>query len=294
MSEARRTVLPSFAKINLTLEVLNKRPDGFHNIRTIFHTISLADRITIDYEPSNAIELSIEDAAKIPDNLILRAARAVLEAAGIGGRFHFRLEKNIPMGAGLGGGSGNAAVALMAVARLTRTRVDERRIAEGLGSDVPFFLEGGCAYGEGRGTELVALPDAASRPLLVVTPGIHVSTPEAYRKLGRTTEYRAGVDHSAQVKNAIGTGAEWTSGVNDFEPPVFGVHPELASIKRRLEELGATKALMSGSGSSVLGVFGTEDAREYAASMINAACHKVEIVGREFYRQVLQINTAWE
>lgn len=294
MSGARRIVLPSFAKINLTLEVLNKRPDGFHNIRTIFHTISLADRITIDYEPSNAIELSIEDSANIPDNLILRAARAALEAAGAGGRFHFRLEKNIPMGAGLGGGSGNAAVALMAVASLVCAQVDQRRIAASLGSDVPFFLEGGCAFGEGRGTELLPLPDAASRPLLLVTPGIHVSTPEAYANLRRTAEYRAAADHSARMRNEVGTGAEWTSGVNDFEAPVFAVHPALAAIKEQLEQHGAIKALMSGSGSSVFGVFDTYSAREHAASVISANSHKVEIVGREKYRQLLQIQGAWK
>ncbi len=157
----KRIKLRSLAKINLDLRVLHKSPDGFHELRTVFQTISLADTIEIEYEPARRTELSIDGNVDIPDNLILRAAQAVLDAMRVHARVRFRLTKRIPMGGGLGGGSSNAAAVLLALPVLARCKVSVEEIAAELGSDVPFFLTGGTAVGVGRGTELYSLPDIA-------------------------------------------------------------------------------------------------------------------------------------
>ena len=139
--------LRSLAKINLDLRILNKRADGFHELRTVFQTISLADTIEIEYEKARRTELTIEGSVDIPDNLILRAAQTYLDAAKLHARVHFRLTKKIPMGGGLGGGSSDAAAVLLALPVLAGKRVDTEQIAATLGSDVPFFLHGGTLLG---------------------------------------------------------------------------------------------------------------------------------------------------
>src|ERR1700733_5299011 len=139
----RSLKLRSLAKINLDLRILHKRSDGFHELRTVFQTISLADTIEIEYAQSRRTDLTIEGSVDIPDNLILRAARAYLDAARLQARIHFRLTKRIPMGGGLGGGSSNAAAVLLALPALAGKPIDVEKIAAGLGSDVPFFLYGG-------------------------------------------------------------------------------------------------------------------------------------------------------
>src|SRR5437763_9101355 len=140
----RKAALRSLAKINLNLRVLHKRADGFHELRTVFQTISLADRLDIEYEPALRSEILLDDPLAIPDNLVARAA----EGLKIRGRIRIRLRKHIPMGAGLGGGSSNAAAILLALPVLSGNWVGfekQRELAAELGSDVPFFLEGGGA-----------------------------------------------------------------------------------------------------------------------------------------------------
>src|SRR5579864_7807607 len=180
----RRARLLAFAKINLDLRVLYRRPDNFHELRTIFQTISLADRIEIAFTPSRRTAITVTGKVEIPDNLVARAARLCLDATCATGEVHFALEKRVPMGAGLGGGSSNAAAVLLALPAIAGRALEMSvliRLAEELGSDVPFFLLGGTAVGLGRGTELYPLPDHPSLPALLITPGIHVPTPQAYR-----------------------------------------------------------------------------------------------------------------
>ena len=177
--------LRSLAKINLDLRILNKRSDGFHELRTVFQTISLSDTIEIEYEKARRTELTIEGSIDIPDNLILRAAQTYLDAAKLHARVHFRLTKKIPMGGGLGGGSSDAAAVLLALPVLAGKRVDTEQIAATLGSDVPFFLHGGTMLGLSRGEELYPLSDLAEEPILLVSSGLHVATGPAYAALGR-------------------------------------------------------------------------------------------------------------
>src|SRR5271166_4727703 len=177
----------ALAKINLDLRVLNKRPDGFHELRSVFQTISLADTIDVEYEPGRT-SIDLKSNLNIPDNLIVKAADAVLEATRATGRLRFRLKKRIPLGGGLGGGSSNAAAILLALPVLLKKPLGMEKLMElaaSLGSDVPFFLLGGTAVGLGRGTEVYPLPDLASLPGLMITPGIHVSTADAYLALNR-------------------------------------------------------------------------------------------------------------
>src|SRR5580704_7014671 len=178
--------VPAYAKLNLGLRVLYRRSDGYHEIRTVFQTISLADRLDISYTPARTLRIEVKGTPEIPDNLVERAARLIMEAFSIQGHVLFNLKKNIPAGAGLGGGSSDAAAVLLALPALAKKTIPADRLqmlAMQLGSDVPFFLYGGTALGLGRGEELYPLPDLPAARGLLVVPPIHSSTAEAYRDL---------------------------------------------------------------------------------------------------------------
>ena len=283
----------SLAKINLDLRVLNKRPDGYHDLRTIFQTVSLADTIDIEYSPGRT-QINLNSNLNIPGNLIVKSADSILATTHKTGRIGFVLRKRIPLGAGLGGGSSNAAAVLMALPRLLGKPLPIEKLMElaaALGSDVPFFLLGGTAVGLGRGTELYPLPDHPSLPALLITPGIHVSTPEAYRALqrGSTTDVIPHIQEfqSLAWRLTSAPSSDWDC-VNDFETVVFHQHPQLKSIKGKLQKLGARPALMSGSGSTVFGIFPNRDLRDRATGMFRREfagdqVHSVQLVSRSRY-----------
>ena len=295
-----RLKVRSLAKINLDLRVLNKRPDGYHELRTIFQTVSLADTIEIEYQPGRT-RIDINQNLNIPDNLVVRAAHSVLEAAGATGRIGFVLTKRIPMGGGLGGGSSNAATVLLALPSLLRKQVPFDKLMElaaELGSDVPFFLTGGTAVGLGRGTELYPLPDIRNLPALLITPGVHVSTPDAYRKLRRrlTGGTPSPIINDFQgVAQRIAGGwpaSEWNP-VNDFESVVFRQHPQLESIKGTLLGWGARPALMSGSGSTLFGIFPSREIRDRAVRLFREDFAKdqvfpITMISRSRYQKLWQ------
>jgi 4-diphosphocytidyl-2-C-methyl-D-erythritol kinase len=259
--------LRSLAKINLDLRVLHRRPDGFHELRTIFQTISLADSIEVEYQPGRT-KIELKSNLNISDNLILRAADAVMKAARATGFLRFNLIKRIPLGGGLGGGSSNAACVLLALPRLLKKRIRLAKLMElaaELGSDVPFFLMGGTAVGLGRGTELYPLPDAPPSPGLLITPGIHSSTAAAYAALERKGLPEVSTDMINKFQSvAWGASQEWT---NDFEMVVFNQHPQLKSMKEKLLKSGARRAMMTGSGSALFGLFATRERRDRAAEV---------------------------
>jgi 4-diphosphocytidyl-2-C-methyl-D-erythritol kinase len=285
----RRATLRTPAKINLDLRVLGKRPDGYHELRTVFHTISLADRIEIAFTRARRTEIEIASTVTIDGpNLVEKAARLVLDHLKIHGRVEFRLKKKIPMGAGLGGGSTNAAAVLLALPALAGgKRIGIEALAEmgtSLGSDIPFFLYGGAAMGAGRGEELYPLPDIKLGPMLLVCPEVHSSTPEAYRALARpaltsilssrdTNNFRSSV---WDLAGGLSSGQSALC-VNDFESVVFSRYPQLAKIKGQLLKLGGMPALMSGSGSSLFGVFRTSETRERA----RVAIEKSRVTSKE-------------
>jgi 4-diphosphocytidyl-2-C-methyl-D-erythritol kinase len=267
--------LRSLAKINLDLRVLHKRPDGFHELRSIFQTISLADTIEVEYRRGRT-KIELKSNVNISGNLILHAADAVMKAARATGGLRFNLTKRIPLGGGLGGGSTNAATVLLALPALLGKTIPLEKLMElaaELGSDVPFFLMGGTAVGLGRGTELYPLPDVPASPGLLITPGIHSSTPEAYKALQRKvlSEVRPDMINKFQaVAWRIGDGTplqtpEWK---NDFEMVVFNQHPQLKSMRGKLLKLGAWRAMMTGSGSSLFGLFAGRELRDRAAGSL--------------------------
>ncbi len=262
---ARRARLRAFAKINLGLRVLERRADGYHELRTVFQTISLADRIDLEYTPGRASPVEVESSIPIVENIAGRAAELLLKAGGVRGRVRIRIDKRIPIGGGLGGGSSDAAAILLALPVLAGRRLGIERLRElgaGLGSDVPYFLLGGTALGLGRGTEIYPLPQLPAWPALVVAPAVSLSTAEAYRALGRelTTVSRYNkIDKFQALVWGLAPAPparEWAGfSQNDFEALVFARFPRLRALKRILRGLGAEPALLSGSGSALFGIF---------------------------------------
>ncbi len=288
-STVRRARLRALAKINLDLRVLGKRPDGYHELRTIFQTISLADRIEIAFTPGRKTRIELTDDLAIEDNLATRAAHLAMDAMRATGRIEMRLVKRIPMGAGLGGGSSDAAAVLLALPALAGHSIDLPKlcdIAQQLGSDVPFFLLGGTAAGIGRGTELFPLPDAPPLPGVVVAPAVHVNTAQAYRDLSPrlTTELQQNKIVSFQTQT-------WEPGIgaaaNDFESVVFGQHGSLGVWKKRLLRAGASTALMTGSGSALFGLFRTgREASRALESFVGERTFRISLVSRARYRSM--------
>jgi 4-diphosphocytidyl-2-C-methyl-D-erythritol kinase len=291
-----RVRLRSLAKINLDLRVLHKRPDGFHELRTIFQTISLADTIEVEYQRGRT-RIELKSDLNIPDNLILRAADFAMKAMRATGQLRFRLTKRIPMGSGLGGGSSNAAAVLLALPALLRKNLPLEKLLElaaELGSDVPFFLMGGTAVGIGRGAELYPLLDVAPSPGLLIAPEIHSSTASAYAELKREALDAASLSilprFQAFTLSACSPAPNpQPPAVNDFETVVFRQHPQLESIKGKLLKLGARRAMMTGSGSALFGLFPSRDSRDRAAERFRKefAGHRVfpfTMVSRGRYR----------
>jgi 4-diphosphocytidyl-2-C-methyl-D-erythritol kinase len=304
MKTAISVSIPSFAKINLDLRVLGRRQDGYHEVRTIYQTISLQDQLRIEYKPSKRIDLDIESSVGIEDNIVLKAARAVLEYLDVTASVRFELNKTIPIGGGLGGGSSNAAAVLLALPALARKRLsmaEIQRLGSWLGSDVPFFFHGGTAIGLGRGTELYPLPDLPAHDGVVVASGIHVSTAEAYQDLGRpflqADENSAVSDSLTSVDSSHILGefqaVTWSldrqpigqiSFVNDFEPVVFSKHAKLAELLQELKQNGGNPVRMTGSGSALFGIFPDSTAAKRAAQKITGAT-PVCFIRREEYRE---------
>lgn len=253
------------AKINLGLHVLRRRADGFHDIETVLLPIAWEDEVSV--VPADAFRFTCSDPALPTDgrNLCVRAARALAEHAGIEPRGALHLEKRVPHGAGLGGGSSDAAHTLRLLAEhwgLDVLAADLHALAAGLGSDVPFFLHDGPMLATGRGEILEPLGYAFPFALAVVMPPVTVGTAEAYGLVRPDDRDRP--DLAALVRSNDLT--RWRAElVNDFEGPVLTVHPEIADAKRLLEEAGSEYASLSGSGAAVFGVFEREDDARAAA-----------------------------
>ncbi len=285
--------LPAFAKVNLCLHVLGRRPDGYHELRTIFQAISLHDTLELSLAPSAAgITLETDDAG-LPvgrENLVCRAIEAIRGEIGLRGGVHAKLAKRIPVARGLGGGSSDAAAALIGMLRLTKKKVPLARLMEigaSLGADVPFFLFGGRALATNRGDEIYPLTDAPKRSILVVSPkGISVSTKDAYGLVSQELTNRS------KPPNIWGFCALcWSrpgAVSNDFEGPVFSRHPRLGEIRAGLLKRGAADAALAGSGSAVFGVFrNPAQARRAARAFPEDSVFVVETLSREKYGRAL-------
>src|SRR6185369_5594767 len=245
--------LPSFAKINWSLEILGKRADGYHEVKTLLQTISLQDELHFELSEDRAISLSCDnpDIPTSDDNLIVRAAAALRDRFQVEQGIRVRLEKRIPIKAGLGGASSNAAVTLMALNRLWQVKSgagELLEIAARLGADVPFFLLGGCVHATGIGATLSPMPSAPEpvrRHLIVITPNTGISTAAAYNALDSralTTKNANPILSVSQSEANTGHSQPWTledSLENDFESVIFDIEPEIRRTKETLLQAGA-------------------------------------------------------
>lgn len=290
--EERRTRVRALAKINLELRVLGRRPDGFHELRTVFQTVSLADTLELVYRPARATRIRVESEPAIEDNLVERAAELLVRRGGLRGDLRIRLAKGIPMAAGLGGGSSDAAAVLLALPVLAGLRLEPARVIElagELGSDVPFFLCGGRALGLGRGSEVYPLPDGPQAWAVIVVPARGISTGAAYAQLAPALTRKPWERKIIEFQSWLWSqtlGAAETSGTpsNDFEPVVFRRRPVLRRLKARLLAAGARSALLTGSGSALAGIFLTRSEAEQACRLMGRRAVAASLVSRARYQ----------
>ncbi len=287
----------SFAKINVGLYIGERRPSGFHALRTVYQTIALHDLVSVTLGRGAGIEIHCAD-PRVPrdeSNTCWRMAVRVMKALRARGRVVIRIDKRLPVQGGLGAASSNAVATLLAVERALKKRLHpEQRweLAAEIGSDLPLFLVGGTVLGAGRGEAVFPLPDLPPLPMVVATPTVAVSTPAAFEAWDRAQLTLAGapsrMDRASRALFAWLAGS--LSGVpagksgdraetllldlvragieNDFEDVVFHEHPELREVKRVLERAGAKYASLSGSGSAVYGLFAARRPAQEAAARL--------------------------
>lgn len=266
----------AFAKINLSLRVRAKRPDGFHEVQTILQAIDLSDRLICRARRGSfQIQCSAPGVPVDRTNLVWRAAERLWDAAGRDGEPKdavITLEKNIPMQAGLGGGSSDAASALVALRTIWKLKVaddDLFTIAARLGSDVPYFFVGGTALGLGRGEQLYPLADLPRWWAVLIIPPFGILTADAYEWLD---QLRARTAAAAEPRYLPDT---WLGKIvplaNDFERPVIERHPVIGQLIGELTQLGAVLSAMSGSGSTVFGIFTSSRAAAKASRTLRQA-----------------------
>ena len=260
--------LESPAKVNLRLEILKRREDGYHELRTIFQKISLHDTLRFSVRQKRGVSIAADD-PKLPvgkNNLVYKAAQSMLEASGYKGGIHIEIEKRIPLGAGLGGGSSNAATTLTALNQLLKMKLpDKELLAMGLeiGADVPFFLWRGAAIGSGIGEKLrrVELPNLW---YVLIYPNFEVSTRWAYRNFV-LTNHQFHLSLHRLTKNPEGISRIL---LNHLETVVAKKYPQIGIMKNILFSAGALGALMTGSGPTVFGLFDRESASRAAYGKI--------------------------
>ncbi|HVF47190.1 MAG TPA: 4-(cytidine 5'-diphospho)-2-C-methyl-D-erythritol kinase [Pyrinomonadaceae bacterium] len=290
--------LPSFAKINLILRIAGKRSDGYHELCTLFQTVSLCDMLS--FYADDALGLTCDDDS-LPigdDNIMIKAGKALRDRFKISEGAAMHLEKRIPAPGGLGGGSSNAAAALMGLTRLWGLKAsteDLYGIATGLGADVPFFLHGGTAIGTGRGDSIEPMDDIDEPFILIVTPDVPVSTQLAFDRVAATTLTNGSSNRILRVcrNEAESLDLRHSVLINDFETSVFDTYPEIRRVKATLLKLGAVNAAMSGSGASVFAIFDNTETRQAAekALDIESTWRKfaVSTVTRAKYREALHL-----
>ncbi|MDH4270908.1 MAG: 4-(cytidine 5'-diphospho)-2-C-methyl-D-erythritol kinase [Candidatus Aminicenantes bacterium] len=274
----------SFAKINLGIEVLKKRRDGYHEIKTLFQTIDLSDTLEFRLLNGREVRLSGTDST-IPwdeSNLVFRAARLLQQSFPNAAGVEIRVTKNIPAGRGLGGGSSNAALALVALNNLWRIGLDRpglQTFARRLGADVPYFLEGGLCLGEGRGDELSPLDDLPVLHCALALPSFPISTADIYGRLRLTS-----LDKDSKINRFLAR-REFGLLENRLEETIFSLYPRLKAIRSSFLQKEAVLSLVSGTGSAVFGLFEERDkaARALAAMESSEPVLLVETLPRGRY-----------
>ena len=245
------------AKVNLGLQITEKRPDGFHNIETVFYPVPVQDALEVVEADDFKITITGIDLNEDPErNLVVQAYRLFKEAFELP-PVHIHLHKNIPVGAGLGGGSADASYMLLLLNELFQLKISEEELlkyALQLGSDCPFFIRPRPVFASGRGEIMQDLPlNLSGHCLIIIKPPIHISTAEAYRNI---LPSKSRISLKALSRFSV---SKWQGNIqNQFERSVFIKYPEVGEIKQKLYDLGASFALMSGTGSAVYGLFRSE------------------------------------
>ena len=263
----------AYAKINWSLRILGARPDGYHELDMLMQSLELHDELIL--ENSRWLGLSISG-QKLPvgeKNLVMRAANALNAFTGQRNGARIHLVKNIPMRAGLGGGSADCAATLLALNRLWNLRIPMQRLMQigaSLGGDVPFCMQGGMARVQGKGERISAMPDMPSVPMVLVRVGRGLSTPQVFAQYDRAPRQDAVLSipdlasalHSGNLERA------WAQSGNALEAPAMELMPEIGAAMENLRRLGASFVRMTGSGSTVFGAFSSETAAQMAADAI--------------------------
>ena len=319
--------IPSFAKINLGLRIGALRPDGFHELRTVYQTIALHDVIRVSVERGSGIEIRCAD-PRVPrdsTNTCWKIVERAVEALKARGRVVIEIEKRLPVQGGLGGASANAVTALLALERALKKRLpglERLLIAAEVGSDLPLFLIGGTVLGAGRGEEVYPVLDLPAMPCVIARPDVAVSTPKAFAEWDKLTVsapsdrmLKFGREISAWL-NAGLEGKPRRSGVsargggraenplldlvrtgieNDFERVVFPLYPELREAKRVLEGAGAAYASLSGSGSAVYGLFASKAKAQSAARKLEKSGTRAVVTStltrRQYWKKLLALGS---
>ena len=248
--------IKSPAKINIGLNVIRKRDDGFHDIETIFYPINLFDELTFEKSDTFQFTSNNTDLEHDKNNLIIKAKDLLESYTGKKLKTKISLDKHIPVGAGLGGGSSNCATTLLSLNELFNLKIeidDLKKLALQLGSDVPFFLNPKPSLASSRGEILKVIELKINFPILIVNPGIHISTKWAFDNLKIVTQQFSIDKLFFESYFSFETLKEKVT--NDFENIVFNHYPEIANLKSKMFELGAIFSLMTGTGSTVFGIF---------------------------------------
>ncbi len=273
------------AKVNLSLDVVSKRDDGYHNLEMIMHTVRLWDVLTIAFEKAQSTQITLSsNSGFLPTddkNLCAKAARMFLDSANICADISIHIEKNIPVGAGLGGGSSDAAGTLLALSKLTGNPLSASELtsmAKEIGADVPFFLYGGCMLATGIGEVLTPLPPLKNATILIAKPKYGISTPSVYKNLA-LDENTPHPDTNSVIEaiknNDLKLLGKYAGNV--LETAVCGKYPEINQYKNIMKSCGAVYSLMSGSGSAVFGVFDNRSMAIYAANKLRRMTRQVYI-----------------
>lgn len=288
--------LRSFAKINLALELKGLRADGYHEIQIIYQAINLCDTIQLEERPQGAeIVTNCQELPTDSRNLVYRACLRLQESFNIERGVKIKIDKKIPLGAGLGGGSSNAAVTLIGLTHLWRLSLDRIHlydIARELGADVPYFLMGGSCLGMGRGDELYPLADLPRWWVVLVVSPFSLSTSEVYQRANlvltkekNNSSMRGFFLMECDVERIM---------VNDLEEVVFADYPSLRRLKEELKELGAKGSLMSGSGPTIYGLFKMYKEAKKAQKSLNAMGYRVILARtltiKDYHKGVLSVN----
>ncbi|MEE2840417.1 MAG: 4-(cytidine 5'-diphospho)-2-C-methyl-D-erythritol kinase [Acidobacteriota bacterium] len=299
-----RLAIPSFAKINWILKILGKRRDGFHQISTLYQTIDLKEEVVFETTRSRTIQLEIRGrpVARGKENLLYRTAELLRNSCGEQSGVKISLHKRIPVGAGLGGGAGNAAMALLALNQLWQCRLDQDALtglAAQLGSDIPFFFMGGTVAAGGRGEQLVPLPDTGEiQTLILLYPNFELSSSDAYA-LGQWDDCDEKVvltsdnlDTTIQrLLRALDPKEDsWPLLENDFEGALFTHYPILVKAQSALEKVGCKRVMLCGSGSTLLGFGSTKPVKEAVEQLSTQQIGEVftcQTLSRNHYQQFL-------